>query len=394
MSCHDSVGLVFKCLSKGAIDFLVKPIRKNELKNLWQHVWRRCQSSSGSGSESGTQTQKSVKSNSSQKADNSRSDDGEKNGSNGLNAGDGSDDGSGGQSSWTKRAVEIDSSQSMSPIDQVADCPDSTCAQVIRPNAENFSKKGVKIAAARETHEQSQPDTVAKGKDLEKIILNNMESKSENPMKIPLTPTTGAKLKSLSNVDCNMSIKPVDKHKGCRGSVQDDRCVLRRSEQSAFSRYNASSNIFKAPNGVMGSSSIIGNSVEVAKRESVSDIQAHSTVIYQSSNEVSNNIDMGSTTNKLRARPSIMKNKSETTSTLNGSSTAVNAVGTYAKSDFGQARNSGSGDSGSGTRIDENKSSQREAALNKFRQKKKERSFKKKVGNSMLTTVVTFSYMI
>ncbi|KAJ0841512.1 putative response regulator and transcription factor RR-A-type family [Helianthus annuus] len=28
MSSHDSMGLVFKCLSKGAVDFLVKPIRK------------------------------------------------------------------------------------------------------------------------------------------------------------------------------------------------------------------------------------------------------------------------------------------------------------------------------------------------------------------------------
>ncbi|XP_028775159.1 two-component response regulator-like APRR7 [Neltuma alba] len=70
MSSHDSMGLVFKCLSKGAVDFLVKPIRKNELKNLWQHVWRRCHSSSGSGSESGTQTQKSIKSKSVEKSDN------------------------------------------------------------------------------------------------------------------------------------------------------------------------------------------------------------------------------------------------------------------------------------------------------------------------------------
>lgn len=44
MSSHDSMVLVFKCLSNGAVDFLVKPIRKNELKNLWQHVWRRCHS--------------------------------------------------------------------------------------------------------------------------------------------------------------------------------------------------------------------------------------------------------------------------------------------------------------------------------------------------------------
>lgn len=44
MSSNDSMGIVFKCLSKGAVDFLVKPIRKNELKNLWQHVWRKCHS--------------------------------------------------------------------------------------------------------------------------------------------------------------------------------------------------------------------------------------------------------------------------------------------------------------------------------------------------------------
>ena len=44
MSSNDSMSMVFKCLSKGAVDFLVKPLRKNELKNLWQHVWRRCHS--------------------------------------------------------------------------------------------------------------------------------------------------------------------------------------------------------------------------------------------------------------------------------------------------------------------------------------------------------------
>ncbi|MQL85114.1 hypothetical protein Taro_017633 [Colocasia esculenta] len=41
MSSHDSVNTVFKCMLKGAVDFLIKPIRKNELENLWQHVWRR-----------------------------------------------------------------------------------------------------------------------------------------------------------------------------------------------------------------------------------------------------------------------------------------------------------------------------------------------------------------
>lgn len=41
MSSHDSISTVYKCMLRGAADFLVKPIRRNELKNLWQHVWRR-----------------------------------------------------------------------------------------------------------------------------------------------------------------------------------------------------------------------------------------------------------------------------------------------------------------------------------------------------------------
>ncbi|XP_074571848.1 two-component response regulator-like PRR95 isoform X2 [Curcuma longa] len=48
MSSHDSMSIVFKCMLKGAADFLIKPIRRNELRNLWQHVWRR-QIVSGSG---------------------------------------------------------------------------------------------------------------------------------------------------------------------------------------------------------------------------------------------------------------------------------------------------------------------------------------------------------
>uniref|UniRef100_A0A7N0UFJ1 Uncharacterized protein n=1 Tax=Kalanchoe fedtschenkoi TaxID=63787 RepID=A0A7N0UFJ1_KALFE len=41
MSSQDSISTVLICMLKGAADFLIKPIRKNELKNLWQHVWRR-----------------------------------------------------------------------------------------------------------------------------------------------------------------------------------------------------------------------------------------------------------------------------------------------------------------------------------------------------------------
>ncbi|KAG0453898.1 hypothetical protein HPP92_025202 [Vanilla planifolia] len=41
MSSNDSISTVLKCMMEGASDFLVKPIRKNELTNIWQHVWRK-----------------------------------------------------------------------------------------------------------------------------------------------------------------------------------------------------------------------------------------------------------------------------------------------------------------------------------------------------------------
>ncbi|KAF8042798.1 hypothetical protein BT93_A1199 [Corymbia citriodora subsp. variegata] len=49
MSTQDAVSTVYKCMLRGAADYLVKPIRRNELKNLWQHVWRR-QTSTASAS--------------------------------------------------------------------------------------------------------------------------------------------------------------------------------------------------------------------------------------------------------------------------------------------------------------------------------------------------------
>ncbi|GMI98952.1 hypothetical protein HRI_003564500 [Hibiscus trionum] len=48
MSSQDSITTVLKCMLKGAADFLIKPVRRNELRNLWQHVWRRHMLASGS----------------------------------------------------------------------------------------------------------------------------------------------------------------------------------------------------------------------------------------------------------------------------------------------------------------------------------------------------------
>ncbi|XP_054786245.1 two-component response regulator-like APRR7 isoform X2 [Prosopis cineraria] len=133
MSSHDSMSVVFKCLSRGAVDFLVKPLRKNELKILWQHVWRKCHSSSGSGSESGVRTQKSLKSESGEHSSNEHGNcDEDDIGSIALNARDRSDNGSGTQNSWTKLAVEVDSPRLMSPREKLGDpSSGSAGAQVV-----------------------------------------------------------------------------------------------------------------------------------------------------------------------------------------------------------------------------------------------------------------------
>ncbi|KAK3000725.1 hypothetical protein RJ639_021646 [Escallonia herrerae] len=569
MSSHDSMGLVFKCLTKGAVDFLVKPIRKNELRNLWQHVWRRCHSvtslcvihffslsinclccyqSSGSGSESGTQTQKSIKSKSCAKSfNNSDSNDGEDDGSTSLNDGDGSDNGSGVQSSWTKQAVENDSSQPMSPLHQNAECPDSTCAQVISLDAEVSGDRRVPMTATRELQAQEQHlENVVKGKELIIGKPRNFESRPESPIGVPIK-LQSRKLSALSSHDFTPSNKidagtsnpsgenPSDKHEptnmpypqsnsggfedlrdnqmiletntkttddskklssmklslkrlraveDTERTVQTDRNILQRSELSAFSRYDTTSNTSKAPNGLTGSTSLLDNNFEIVKKGSTRDVRSNSNGknLYQNS-QVNNYVDMGSTNKELSANQVFLKFESEATSTIhgvhppssmepvlvkaddiapsrsshqelpvqhihhhhhhhhfhnmkrqqllfnhdgsstmklskdaphrgssnvldvpvnpennsfnisasgskhgsngqNGGSTAVNAGGPNAESDDGLAgktEHRDVGGSGSGSQLDQNKFSQRESALTKFRQKRKDRCFGKKV---------------
>lgn len=33
--------MVMKCLQLGAVDYLIKPLRRNELQNIWTRVWWR-----------------------------------------------------------------------------------------------------------------------------------------------------------------------------------------------------------------------------------------------------------------------------------------------------------------------------------------------------------------
>jgi response regulator of citrate/malate metabolism len=41
VSSRDDNAQVADALHAGAVDYLVKPLRRNELSTMWAHVWRR-----------------------------------------------------------------------------------------------------------------------------------------------------------------------------------------------------------------------------------------------------------------------------------------------------------------------------------------------------------------
>lgn len=63
------------------------------------------------------------------------------------------------QSSWTKRAVEIDSPQAMSP-DQLADPPDSTCAQVIHLKSDICSNRWLPCTSNKNSKKQKETNGI------------------------------------------------------------------------------------------------------------------------------------------------------------------------------------------------------------------------------------------
>ncbi|KAF5823578.1 putative response regulator and transcription factor RR-A-type family [Helianthus annuus] len=432
MSSHDSMGLVFKCLSKGAADFLLKPIRKNELKNLWQHVWRRCHSSSGSGSESATNAQNSV---------NSKQSDsmvGEDIGS----SRDGSDDGSGTQSSWTKQAVELDSPQAGSPCNQTNGHQDSTCGVVIHseqiPTKKDFQNQEIHednvgkdsdVRISLNAHngiehlQDFDPTKNMRGDDMYGSRVVNAEYEAVKEPKVILDANAKAIDDSRETVT-ELSLKRPREVK----DVKNGHNVLRHSELSAFTRYNTTINATR--NGVTSSGFQLDNNSQSVKKDSTRDAHSDGFLIYQGLNEAqkhhhvhrykntepadipAEHIDPGLKTlaasaphcgssNVLGAvavgnveNCSLNRSGSGSkhgSNVPNGSSTGVNLEGKDGESGGGLTGKSGGGGSGSGgsggggggsgseIRKDPHKSAQREAALIKFLEKKKDRCFKKKI---------------
>ncbi|PPD89120.1 hypothetical protein GOBAR_DD13947 [Gossypium barbadense] len=360
MSSHDSMNIVLKCLSKGAVDFLVKPIRKNELKNLWQHVWRKCHSSSGSGSGSGIQTQKSTKSKSGDSDNNTGNNKEDDIGSVGLNAQDRSDNGSGTQSSWTKRAIEVDSSQPISARDQV-----------LHSRSEVLGNIWVPVTITRECDgRDDELDNAVKGKDLEIGVPKITALQLENPSEKVNTNVAGGNQEKLSELNPSKDDEKLEKAQleltaadvigviskntdaqiesavfdipdglpqvsdtkgkviyktkempslelslkrlidvGDSGTSAPERNVLRHSDLSAFSRYNSGATANQAPVGNVGSCSPLDNSLEAANTDSMKNFHSNSNNMPPNQQSNSNNNDMGSTTNNAFSKSAVLNDK-------------------------------------------------------------------------------------
>ncbi|XP_076911750.1 two-component response regulator-like PRR37 [Bidens hawaiensis] len=443
MSSDDSMGIVFNCLSKGAVDFLVKPIRKNELKNLWQHVWRKCHSSSGSESESGVGAHKPTKTRrievSDDDSDGSDEDDDR---SIGLTDKDGSDDGSGTQSSWTKKAIEVENTKYS--WDQLTGGPDSTCAQVIHARPDKVS-----------TREHAGEDDIL-GKDLEIGVPRNPVKVNESNFKEagePRTKPTNNIMVTKANESLNSKGSPALELSLKRPLDLEDtdtsthkRNVLKQSDLSAFSRYNTASNANQAQTANVGSCSPVDITISSEAAKPMNKLSnSNGTPNLGSNGSSTHNNDMGSSTNKALDDKAIIppdsdkaaqyqvrhhhhhyhhhhhhhvhkaqqqQQQQELVNQDGESSRNIMSNGLTAPAE-GNAANYGSGSgrsnsksngenggtvaeggdngvadkgktgnlsgSGSANGVDQDRLAQREAALNKFRQKRKERCFEKKV---------------
>ncbi|KAL4575154.1 hypothetical protein LXL04_021996 [Taraxacum kok-saghyz] len=493
MSSDDSMGIVFNCLSKGAVDFLVKPIRKNELKNLWQHVWRKCHSqSSGSGSESGIGTRKSAKSLTNKESDDdddvddddSDTSDEDDDVSMDMNAKDGSDNGSGTQSSWSKKPVEVNSSQAKSVWDKLPNPVTARKEHVTQEDkletvemgkdleigVPNSSSSFIEDAKKKSTSKFCESNLKKMGDSLDISMQIGGENDSQGTQKTTNVQNEALpKAKNIINIEDNNNINNNNKSiyyskqspaleltlkrpRDAEDAGDQDRNLLSHSGVSAFSRYNTVSNLNQAPTGIVGSCSPLGNSSEAANADKSNS---------NGNPNQNGSDDMGSTTNNAFAtKPDDKPVPNGSTVAVHHSSTiqiqplepctdggdtgsgkqvqvrhhhhhyhhhhhhvhkqnllTASAEGNAANfgsasgsnnksngeksgswqiekvsapvtdvvkigSDNGVAGKLNGGDgsgSGSGSGVDQDRLAQREAALNKFRQKRKERCFEKKV---------------
>ncbi|GJN41119.1 hypothetical protein PR202_gn00449 [Eleusine coracana subsp. coracana] len=314
MSSTDAMSTVFKCLSKGAVDFLVKPIRKNELKNLWQHVWRRCHSSSGSGSESGIQTQKDAKLKSGDESDNNSgsNDDEDDDTSMGLNAREmavglkflsaiynfkGKDMEIGGSRNLNTDHESSPNERSSKPADRRCEfAPERNSKEKIMEILEEPTVRAADLIGSMAKNMDAQQ--AARAADAPNCSSKEPEGKDKNRDNV--LPSLELSLKRSRSSGDGVNV------------IQDEqRNVLIRSDPSAFTRYHTSAASNQGGTGLVGSCSTHDNSSEAMKTDSTYNTKSNSDAaqIKQGSNGSSNNNDMGSSTKNIVTKPTTNKER-------------------------------------------------------------------------------------
>ena len=61
MSANEEKDAVFRAIRAGAQEYLIKPITKKEVANIWQHVWRRLSSAAAFARSSGSEVRDTVR---------------------------------------------------------------------------------------------------------------------------------------------------------------------------------------------------------------------------------------------------------------------------------------------------------------------------------------------
>ncbi|KAI3735475.1 hypothetical protein L6452_14974 [Arctium lappa] len=239
MSAHDSVSTVYKCMLRGAADFLVKPVRKNELKNLWQHVWRRQASSAGgNGHQEESDAQQKVEATAENNATSNRS--------SGYMAcikqnRECIEKGSDAQSSCTKPDMEADGP----PMEQPKDLTDSQLGTQ-RNEAEGSAKDGNQKMANTSSQEKNMTIDVR----WENVVDANVASDNTSREAIDLIGSFDSYPKPSYRSSLNCGANKIDhpspmldlslRRPHPSSSVNqfsDDRHRLKQSDVSAFSRY-------------------------------------------------------------------------------------------------------------------------------------------------------------
>lgn len=165
MSSQDSIGTVLKCMQNGAVDFLVKPVRKNELRNLWQHVWRRHSMNSQLNASENNAASNHISVNS----------------GTGSKTGENSDEESDAQSSGSKRETEIQSAEKLPEI--VKDNGASSSRELTmqngpfdRINTKSHTVKGTDDAPSINACATSKPQVFSTEKNVRSKYLNGITS--------------------------------------------------------------------------------------------------------------------------------------------------------------------------------------------------------------------------